>query len=174
MLNFLSKRTMKGEKVTARTSITANFTGWGIARVIYRIFQFVMGLVVIGLYAQDLDKARKAGKYVDSKWVYAVFTGAFSSVWALVCMVPIFKSWMFFFVDALIWFFWVVAFGIFGKMYVKEDPKGNAGIVRMKRAAWIDMTNMLLWLLSAIYGAYVFWKWRKERTTYTGRAENHV
>jgi hypothetical protein len=31
--------------------------------------QFIMALVVIGLYGVDLDNARKAGKYQDSKWV---------------------------------------------------------------------------------------------------------
>jgi hypothetical protein len=38
---------------------------------VLHFFQFVMGLVVIGLYGVDLDNARKAGKYTDGKWVYA-------------------------------------------------------------------------------------------------------
>lgn len=176
MLNFLSKRTMKGEKATAKTSLMSDFSIGGALRILMRLFQFIMGIVVIGLYAQDLHKARKAGKYVDSKWVYAVFCGSISALVALIFMLPIpmIKSWMFFYVDTLIWFFWVVLFGIFGKMYLNEDPKGNAGIVRMKRAAWIDMTNMLLWFITSVYGAVIFWKWRKGRTTHTGAAPSHV
>lgn len=36
---------------------------------VLHFFQFIMGLVVVGLYGVDLDNARKAGKYTDGKWV---------------------------------------------------------------------------------------------------------
>ena len=173
MLNFLSRNgTMRGEKATTKTSLMSNMSIGGALRILLRFFQFVMGIVVIGLYAQDIHKVRKAGEKVDAKWSYAVFCGAISSLTALVFILPLVKSWVFFYVDALIWFFWVVLFGIFGKMFINKDPKGSSGITRMKRAAWIDMVNMLLWFISAVYGAFVFWKYRKGRTTHTGRAEN--
>jgi hypothetical protein len=36
---------------------------------VLHFFQFVMGLVVIGLYGKYLDRARKAHVYADGKWV---------------------------------------------------------------------------------------------------------
>ena len=68
---FLSRSSMRGEKATLGTSLGASLTPTLILRIVLRFFQFVMGLTVIGLYAVDLDNARKQGKYVDSKWVWA-------------------------------------------------------------------------------------------------------
>lgn len=34
-----------------------------------RFLQLVFAIAVIGLYAQDLNKARKEKKYADGKWV---------------------------------------------------------------------------------------------------------
>ena len=34
-----------------------------------RFLQFVFAIAVIGLYAQDLNKAHKEDKYTDGKWV---------------------------------------------------------------------------------------------------------
>jgi len=62
-------------------------------------------------------------------------------------------------------------FGIFGKMYIKEDPEGDAGIKRMKAGVWVDLTNMLLWLIAALVKLFWFLKARSSRTTFTGRAD---
>lgn len=40
-----------------------------IVTLVFRFLQIVFALAVVGLYAQDLNKARKVGKYSDSKWV---------------------------------------------------------------------------------------------------------
>jgi len=172
-LNFLKNRG-KGEKATLGTTFWSHISIGSAARILLRIFQFVMGLVVIGMYAQDLDKARKAGVYMDSKWVWAVVCGSLGSITALVFMLPLVKAWFFFYVDAFIFLCYLVAFGIFGKMYIPENPEGNAGIQRMKNGVWVLLTNMLLWLMTAGYGAVVFWKTRKARTTLTGRGAQHV
>ncbi|ORY12996.1 hypothetical protein BCR34DRAFT_481774 [Clohesyomyces aquaticus] len=159
------RNTMKGEK--SSSGFMSKFLGLSptaIIRIIIRVFQFVMGLTVIGLYAQDLDKARRAHKYIDSKWAYAVFCGSASSIASIVFLFP-FKSWFFFIIDALIFLFYVVLFGIFGKMFLREDPEGNKGIIRMKHAAWVDMVNMILWALTASWGVWVFVKTRKARQT---------
>ncbi|KAF1840188.1 uncharacterized protein K460DRAFT_381049 [Cucurbitaria berberidis CBS 394.84] len=173
-LNFLSRRSMKGEKATFGTSFWSNFTITGALRILLRLFQFVLGLTVIGLYAVDLSNARKAGKYVDSKWVWAVVCGTLGAVISLVFMLPLIKAWFFFYVDSFVFLCYLVAFGIFGKMYIKENPEGNKGIIRMKNAVWVLLTNMLLWFLTAVLGAVVFWRSRKARTTHTGRAGQHV
>lgn len=68
-LNFLSRRSLKGEKATLGTSFWSHFTLTNAIMYFLRFFQFVLGITVIGLYAIDLDNARKAGVYTDSKWV---------------------------------------------------------------------------------------------------------
>jgi hypothetical protein len=170
-LNFLSRRSLKGEKATLGTSFWSHFTITNAIMYFLRFFQFVLGITVIGLYAIDLDNARKAGVYTDSKWVWAVVCGTLGALMALIAMAPFFlKSWFFFFVDFLVFLCYLVAFGIFGKMYIPENPEGNKGIIRMKNAVWVLLTNMLLWLITMCWSAIIFWKNRHARTTHTGRA----
>jgi hypothetical protein len=56
---------------------------------------------------------------------------------------------------------WFALFGIFGKIYINADhtPK-QSGIIRMKRAVWIDLVN----------ATAIFLRARKGKTTHTGRA----
>jgi hypothetical protein len=173
-LNFLSRSTMKGEKATLGTSFWSHFTILGFLRITLRFFQFVLGITIIGLYAQDISSARSAGKYVDSKWVWAVVCGTLGSLTSLLFMLPLIKAWFFFYVDAFVWLCYLIAFGIFGKMFIGERAQGDAGIQRMKNGVWVLLTNMLLWFATAVLGAVVFWKSRKARTTHTGRAGQHV
>lgn len=171
---FFSRGSMKGEKAGLKNSISAGMSAGSIFRIVMRFFQFLMGIVIIGLYAQDLDRAHKAGVGYDSKWVFATVTGTLASFWALVCMLPLIKAWYFFGLDFVIFIFYLTAFGIFGKMYIKEDPEGNKGIIRMKNAVWIQLVNMILWFITTVYGAVIFVKYRKGRTSLTGRAPSHV
>jgi hypothetical protein len=163
---FFNKGSVRGEKPISKTSLLTGVSLASWARILFRLCQFVMGLVVIGLYAQDLDKARRAHKYADPKWVYAVFCGALASLCSLVFMLPLLKSWFFFFLDWLVAFLFLVLFGMFGNMYLREKPEGNKGIIRMKNAVWIDLANLLLWTISGAYGTFIFFKHRKERTQY--------
>lgn len=173
MLRFLSRNTLRGEKATAKTTLLSHLSLGGVLHLLLRLFQLIMALVVIGLYASDLHSASKGGHDLHPAWIYAVFCGSISALLALVWMIPAFKSWVFFYTDSLVFFFWVVCFGIFGKKFLNRDVKGKDEN-EMQRAAWIDMVNMLLWFISAAWGAFVFWKFRKERTPHTGRGEMHV
>ena len=40
----------------------------------------------------------------------------------------------------------------------------------MKNAVWIDLINMILWLVTALYGAVMFFALRNKRSMHTGRA----
>ncbi|KAF1957884.1 hypothetical protein CC80DRAFT_524717 [Byssothecium circinans] len=173
-LKFLSRGSMKGEKAGSQNQLRANLSIGGALRLIARFFQFVMGITIIGLYATDLNRAHKAGVGYDSKWMYATVVGTLSAFVSLVFMLPLVKAWFFFYIDTLIFILYLTAFGIFGKMYIKEDAEGNKGITRMKHAVWIQLVNMLLWLGTAVYGALIFWKERKASTTLSGRAPSHV
>jgi len=166
-------RSLRGEKATGATTFWSHFSVGAAIRIFIRLCQFFLGIAVIGIYAQDLNNARKRSKYVDSKWVWAVVCGTLSAITSAIFMSPI-KSWFFFAADAFLFICYLVAFGIFGKMFIPENPEGNSGIVRMKNAVWVLLTNMLLWLITACYGAVVFWKSRKASTSFTGRGTQHV
>lgn len=174
-LNFLSRRSLKGEKATMGTSFWSHFTLSSAILIFLRFFQFVLGITVIGLYAVDLDNARKAGSYIDSKWVWAVVCGTLGAILALLAMVPhLVKAWFFFPIDFFVFVCYLVAFGIFGKMYIPEDAEGNKGITRMKNAVWVLLTNMLLWLVTSVWSGVIFWRHRHASTTHTGRGRMHV
>jgi hypothetical protein len=171
---MFGKGSLRGEKAVRGTTFWSNFSIGAAIRIFLRVCQFFMGIAVIALYAQDLDRARRAGKYTDSKWVWAVVCGTLSALTSALFVTPWLKAWFFFAADAFIFICYLVAFGIFGKMYIPENPEGNSGITRMKNGVWVLLTNMLLWLITAVYGAVVFWKSRKASTSFTGRGSVHV
>ncbi|KAF2867430.1 hypothetical protein BDV95DRAFT_502912 [Massariosphaeria phaeospora] len=173
-LKFLSRGTLKGEKGSiSKTSLLTGMSLGGYIRIIVRFLQFIMGIVIIGLYAQDLTTARKANAHQDPKWLYAVSAGTAGSVVALVFMTPI-KAWAFFAVDAVVFVLFLTAFGIFGKIFISADAKGDKSVQRMKNAVWMHVVNMLLWFGTAAYGAVIFIKSRKARSQTSGLGEQHV
>ncbi|KAH8701740.1 hypothetical protein BGW36DRAFT_104450 [Talaromyces proteolyticus] len=137
---------------------------------ILRFFQFVMGLTVIGLYGVDIHHAHEKKVHADSKWVYAEITASIATITATIylllpcCM----KSRSFarihathlpsFVWEGIICILWLTLFGIFGKMYIGENPEGDSGITRMKHAVWVDLTNLLLWAISATWCGLRWWK----------------
>lgn len=136
---------------------------------VVRFFQFVMGLTVAGLYGVDLSNARKKHVYADPKWVYAEVTAGLGALTALIyLMAPfMFKASLavrprlnlpLFLWECILCILWLTLFGIFGKMYIGEDPEGDAGIVRMKHAVWVDMTNLALWTITATWCGM---RWRR-------------
>jgi len=74
---------------------------------------------------------------------------------------------------------WVTVFGIFGKIYIRRgvaetDRYQGTDTQRMKRAAWIDLVNMLLWLFTFLGGVFRFCLHKRERSLHTGRALLHA
>ncbi|KAK0105187.1 hypothetical protein ONS95_004417 [Cadophora gregata] len=143
-----------------------------IAHSVYRFIQLVFALAVCGLYGVDLNRANKAGKYSDGKWIYAEVTASLSAFTAVLYIVPFTPRIPFMFVwDLILFILWIALFGLFGNMYIKENAEGNSGIKRMKNAVWIDLVNALLWLVSAM-GMAIFWfRHRGQRSLWTGRAK---
>lgn len=66
---------------------------------------------------------------------------------------------------------WVAVFGIFGKLYIKKSAHHSSSVQNMKNAVWVDLINMLLWLLSAAYGAVLFFRHKAHKSLFTGRAD---
>jgi Zn-dependent protease len=141
---------------------------------VVHFFCFALSLAVCGLYGTDLQRANEAGVGADSKWVFAVVVGAMSAVTCVVYFVPFMLRLLGVFVavwDFILFVLWIAVFGVFGKMYIGENPEGNGGIKRMKNAVWIDLVNALLWLIASIAAAGYWWKHRDNRSRFTGRAK---
>lgn len=160
---------------SAVTRQAHNSSSGGVAgflfRVTFRFFQFILAIVVAGLYGQDLHSANSHHKYADSKWVYAEVVAGLSAITTIIYGIPFLKSWMFFLWDTILFIMWVALFGIFAKMFLNEDPEGDSGVERMKHAVYVDLVNMLLWFITAVYGGIVFFRNRNNNTLHTGRAE---
>ncbi|TKA51530.1 hypothetical protein B0A49_11072 [Cryomyces minteri] len=143
-----------------------------LLRLFLRFFQFVLALTVAGLYGVDLHRAHQVGVYYDGKWMFAEVMAGASAITCLVYFLPFIKSYWFFAWDLILFILWTALFGIFAKIYIPARAGSDAGIQRMKNAVWIDLANMLLWLVTAVYGA-VIWKMNRGsgRTLHTGRAQ---
>lgn len=155
------------------------------AHFVVRLFQFVGALVVVGMYGTYLNRAVKADVYADGKWVresdshppevirliftlqvYAVVVGSVAAVSSLLFMlvagllhfdvVALFFAW-----DAVMVILWAALAGIFGSMYFGERTEMDDDIAKMKIAAGFDLANLILWLLTAVWSALVFFKSRR-------------
>ncbi|KAG5954472.1 hypothetical protein E4U58_007591 [Claviceps cyperi] len=129
---------------------------------------FALALAVCGLYGQDLSS-----NHHNSKWVYAVVVGSLSAITCVIYFIPallrhsgiIGAGWNF-----ILFILWIALFGVFGSLFIHENPEGNGGIRRMKNAVWVDLVSALLWLASAIGAAFYWWKYRDHQSQFTGRA----
>jgi H+/Cl- antiporter ClcA len=77
--------------------------------------------------------------------------------------------------DLILFILWVAVFGIFGGMYIKATSTYDSGIKRMKAAVWVDLVNMLLWLVSGAGSVYVFFSQRGKlglHSTYRTKPED--
>ncbi|PSK58634.1 hypothetical protein B9Z65_6649 [Elsinoe australis] len=143
----------------------------GLIRFVLRFFQFVLAITVAGLYGVDLGAARKAGVGADGKWVFAEVVAVMAAVTTLVYAIPFVKSFWFFGWDFALFILWTALFGTFGRIYIPARPTPEqGGQRRMKNAVWVDLINMLLWFVTAIYSTIIWFRHRKGKSTHTGRA----
>jgi hypothetical protein len=129
-------------------------------RLTLAVAQLIIGLAVCGLYGQDLAAARRAHVYADAKWVYAVAVGGASAVLAALYVAAVapkyLHRWALAGPELVACLAWVVLFGIFGKMYIGEDPE-NVGhgdgpaMVRLKNAVWVDLAGAVAWGVTAAW-----------------------
>ena len=67
---------------------------------------------------------------------------------------------------------WTALFGTFGSIYIPANPTPKqSGQIRMKHAVWVDLVNMLLWFITAIYSTFIWWRHRHNMTLHTGRGK---
>ncbi|EMC94260.1 hypothetical protein BAUCODRAFT_141621 [Baudoinia panamericana UAMH 10762] len=144
-----------------------------IIRAVIRFFQFILAIVVCALYGVDLQNAHRAHSYTDGRWVFAEVVAGLAAVTTIVYAVPFVKSYWAFGWDWILFILWTALFGLFGSLYIHYHPSPKqSGQIRMKHAVWVDLVNMLLWFITAIYSTLIFFLFRSDRRTlHTGRAK---
>ncbi|KAK4900988.1 hypothetical protein LTR27_002171 [Elasticomyces elasticus] len=169
-----------------------------LARIFLRFLQLVFAVTVAGLYAVDLQDVKhihdyKLGNYgvwIYSRWVFAEVVAILSIITVLVYAVPFVKSSWGFAWDWCLFILWTALFGLFARVFIPASDSADAYrlaypypydryipmviriVVRMKRAVWIDLVNMLLWFVTAVYSTFIWYRNRGSgRTLHTGRGQ---
>ncbi|KAK4239483.1 hypothetical protein C8A03DRAFT_32435 [Achaetomium macrosporum] len=139
---------------------------------ILHFFQFALAITVCALYGINLDRARRAGAHADGRWVYAVVVGGLSALTAILYCIPFILRFALVWAWNLILFIlWIALFGVFGRLYIHVDARGNGDIQRMKNAVWILLTSAILWLVGVLAHFIYWWGHRERRSRFTSRAK---
>ncbi|PGH16286.1 hypothetical protein AJ79_01825 [Helicocarpus griseus UAMH5409] len=153
--------------IKSRAGVGSNIST--IIQWVLRFLQFVFGIAVIGLYAQDLVKQRKAGDPYDPKWMYATALGTIASISAAIYFaIPFIPSPIpilprinlpTLVYDSILSILWLTLFGIFGKIYITQEAKeDDKNLIRMKHAVWVDLANLALWTVTAAWAGMRWWR----------------
>lgn len=139
-----------------------------IPRWVVRGLQFVLGLVIVGLYGHRVQKQSDAAKesddvHVSPEWVFGLIVAGLSSITAVAfaiaapfgavsnrCKTARLFSW-----DLTLFLLWIVVFGIFAAIFLhrdNDDSYKGASTLTEKSAVWVDLVNAILWLVSGTYG----------------------
>ncbi|PLN78010.1 hypothetical protein BDW42DRAFT_196143 [Aspergillus taichungensis] len=139
--------------------------------------QFALALTVIGLYSQDIN-TKDDDDAAPAKWVYAVITAFLAACTALTYLILVFAmkarplptrqgahlplfAW-----EVVLCILWLVVFGVFGEMFIGVGYGGDEGserakkLERMRRAVWVDLVNLGLWVVSAAWRGVRWWRGR--------------
>ncbi|KAG6361458.1 hypothetical protein INS49_009685 [Diaporthe citri] len=148
-----------------KKAASAPLRAWeNIPRLVVRGLQFVLGLVIVGLYGHRVDKQHRAeGTSPSPEWVFGLVVAGLSCVTAVAFAVAApfgavsnrFKTARLFSWDLTLFLLWIVVFGIFAGIFLHRDNddsyKGSSTAVE-KGAVWVDLVNAILWLVSGVYG----------------------
>lgn len=134
-------------------SLSAIYHFVAVPRVL-RILQFIFAILVAGLYGVDLAHFTKVNAHADAEWIYAEFVAAVSAIICVIFsfMTSIHVAWSI--LDAAIFVLWSAQVGVFGSIFYPTLWPGYIGstisVTRMRAAVWIDLVNMVLWLLTSV------------------------
>lgn len=143
-----------------------------IPRLVCRGLQLLFALIACGFYGNRVDSDRRDGDDggFAPEWLYAITIAGLSAVTAVLftvvlplsavpilgSKVSLFKTYRAFGWDLFLFIAWIVTFGIFAGIFLKrdnDDEYKGANTRAMKAAVWIDFVNVILWLVSGVYGA---------------------
>ncbi|KAI1413428.1 hypothetical protein F5Y13DRAFT_29649 [Hypoxylon sp. FL1857] len=139
-------------------------------RWIARGIQFILAIIVCGLYGHRVDEDRKAGNAQSAAWVYALVVAGFSCITCLLYSIPNpfskMQSHRLFAWDLILFVMWIAVFGIFAIIFLKRDDDEYEGtsVTLMKCAVWVDLVNAVFWLGTGGYGCF---------RTFVGRKVNN-
>ncbi|KAJ6112094.1 hypothetical protein N7523_008155 [Penicillium sp. IBT 18751x] len=149
------------------------------SRATLRVLQFIFAIIVAGLYGVDLARATKRNAPAPAQWVYAEMIVVFSAVTCAVHAIVTVKHVLWCLWDGVLCVFWLAQVGVFGSIYYAspidaEYEDLTQCVPRMKAAVWIDVVNLLLWLLTFVLGVAWCIRTRKitRRTDKLGRIED--
>ncbi|KAF2104196.1 hypothetical protein NA57DRAFT_70413 [Rhizodiscina lignyota] len=128
-----------------------------ILRMVLRVLQFILSLVVVGIYGTELKVVHYSVRYE-----YAVVVAALSALTAVIFLIPKIKSFIFFIWDFILFILWVGVFGSMGKQFINPKDKKDAENTKMRNTVWLDAVLMVFWFTSCVAGALVFLKHRRE------------
>jgi hypothetical protein len=137
---------------------THGFVGILLFRCALRILQFVFAIVVAALYGVDLGHATTLQAHAEPSWIYAEVVACLS---VLTCSIDCFvtvkwvawTAW-----DWLLCTLWAAQSGVFASIYLAASPKhreeysSTTSVTRMKVGVWINLVNVVLWLVTAVMG----------------------
>ncbi|KAK5166515.1 uncharacterized protein LTR77_008058 [Saxophila tyrrhenica] len=126
-------------------------------RTILLLLKVVFAVVVTALYGIDLHRATETSKRAQASWIFAEVVAALSMLTcAFHCVIKL-KSMAWVFWNFVLFIFWTSLFGFFASLYLSptksnEEYSLTSSVDRMLAAVWIDLVNMLLWLVTFVQG----------------------
>ncbi|PYH48722.1 uncharacterized protein BP01DRAFT_282579, partial [Aspergillus saccharolyticus JOP 1030-1] len=135
-----------------------------------------LGLTALALYAHHIHRLHEASQSAGAKYIYAIVTALLACTTAMGYLVLIQyilknrvpvarrRGWQFplFVWEGVLCVVWLTLFGIFGGEFLGKSSRSATGsvdkeVVRMKRAVWIDLVNLGLWVVSAAWKGVRWW-----------------
>lgn len=124
------------------------------SRTAFRTLQLIFAVTVAGLYGVDIAYATKTNTHAHAEWIYAEFLAALSALNAILYLAFTMSECAWVVLDALLCILWVAQVGVFGTLYTSTvDPDyehATLSVSRMRAAVWVDLINMLLWLITTV------------------------
>ncbi|KAF3345483.1 PWWP domain-containing protein2 [Verticillium dahliae VDG2] len=121
-----------------------------IARTILRTLQFLLALVIAILYGID---TRDDPSTCTSQWIFAIVAAVLSMVTVVLHLFITVTRYGWCVWDWVVAVFWAAITGVFGTLYLAGQYKQEGlppASGRMKVAVWLNLVNMLLWIVTGL------------------------
>ncbi|KAJ4424446.1 hypothetical protein N0V82_000968 [Gnomoniopsis sp. IMI 355080] len=166
-------------------AVTAPLRAWeNIPRLVVRGLQFLFGIIIVGIYGVRVGDGQKNADDASPVWWFGMIVAVLACISALILAFTApfgavskkFKVHYLFGWDLGLCFLWIVVFGIFMQIFhnrSSDDSYQGSSTSVQKAAAWLDLVNVLLWLISGVYGGIKTWVARR-RDALKDKAQNKL
>lgn len=164
-------------------AVTAPLRVWeNIPRLIVRGLQFLFGIIIVGIYGVRVGNGQKNADQASAIWWFGMIVAVLACISALILALtaPLgavsnkFKVHFLFGWDLGLSLLWIIVFGICMHIFHNRDssdPYKGSSVSLEKSAAWLDLVNSILWLISGVYGGIKTWVSRR-RDALKDKAQN--